>query len=295
MFIRMEDRQTTIRGRELGERLQSAMTASGFTGTDLARRLGWSSSRVSRLLSGKRGVPEVDVVRFMTVCGIAEQEQERLLELCREANTPGLLQQHGDRMPRQLRTLIDHEDKATRISQFEPNFVPGLLQTGDYARALIRSAVNVPGAEVEDRVEARLARQALFDRIPRVQCTFFLHEVALRIPVGAVDVMSEQLHHLLRMSVRSAISLRVVPVHVGGHAGLAGQFELMEFTRFQPVTYLDSETSSLFLEEPSETAAYRRVLAGLADNSLDEQQSRELIADLAVELYSVEEGHDERV
>lgn len=289
----MYDREPTIRGRELGEALQHAMVDAGFNVAQMAHKLDWSASRVSRLLSGKRGGTELDVVSFMAVCGVTGSRRERLLNLCRAANTKGWWQQHGDRMPKQLRTLVDHEDKAVRIGDFQPVILPGLLQTGDYARSLITETGNLPEDEIEERVAARLARQGLFSRRPPVQFAFFVHEFVLRLPIGGQDVMSDQLHHLLRMSVRPSITLRVVPAVVGGHAGIAGHFQLMEFTSFRPVVYLDSETSSLFLEEDAEITAYRRVLNGLADKALDEGQSRELIATLATSLYPVGEEDDE--
>lgn len=289
----MDDREPTIRSRELGEALRVAMDGAGFNAKQLADKLDWSPSRLSRLLSGKRGGTEMDVVSFLAVCGASAEERERLLGLCRQAGTPGWLQQHGDRLPKQLRTLVDHEDKAVRIGDYQPVIVPGLLQTGDYARAVMQETGNAPEHEIEDRVAARLARQALFSRRPAVEFTFFVHEFVLRLPVGGALVMSGQLHHLLRMSVRPSIRLRVVPASVGGHAGVAGQFKLMEFTSFRPIVYLDSETSSLFLEEPTEIAAYRRVLDGLADKALGEGQSKQLIADLAIELYPCEEDDDE--
>lgn len=291
----MDDREPTIRSRELGEALRAAMDGAGLNAKQLADKLDWSPSRLSRLLSGKRGGTEMDVVGFLAVCGVNADERERLLALCKQAGTPGWLQQHGDRLPKQLRTLVDHEDKAVRIGDYQPVMVPGLLQTGDYARALIIETGNAPDNEIEDRVAARLARQSLFSRRPPVHFTFFLHEFVLRLPVGGPAVMSEQLHHLLRMSVRPSIIVRIIPSAAGGHAGIAGQFKLMEFTSLRPVVYLDSETSSLFLEEPVEIAAYRRVLVGLADKALDEGQSRELIAALATELYPCEEDDDERL
>ncbi|MGH3435809.1 MAG: helix-turn-helix domain-containing protein [Sciscionella sp.] len=290
----MRDRESTIRSRELGDGLRVAMARAKLTGQDAARELGWSPSRVSRLLSGKRGGKDLDVSAFLAICGVKGRERQRLLRLCQEMDKAGWLQQHGSRLPKQLRTLIDHEDKAVSIGDFQATLVPGLLQTGEYARALIHGTGNVPDSEIDDRVAARLARQQLFSREHRAQFTYFIHEFALRLPIGGPEVMSEQLHHLLRMSVRPYLTLRVAPTSLGAHAGIAGQFKLMEFAEFKPVVYIDSETSSLFLEEPEEIAAYRRILAGLADSALDEGQSRELIARLATELYAEGEGDDER-
>ncbi len=269
------------------------MRRAGVSGSEIGRKLGWSQSRVSRILTGKRGGTEMEVVSILAICEVKGDERERLIRLARDQATPGWLQQHGDRLPKQLRTLIDHEDKAVSIGQFQPVVVPGLLQTGDYARELMTETGNAPADEIEDRVAARLARQSLISRRPPVQFDFFVHEFVLRLPIGGRAVMSDQLHHLLRLSVRPQVAIRVVPAAVGGHPAIAGQFEFMEFAEFKPVVYLDTETSCLFLEEPVEIAAYRRVLRGLANRALDEGQSRELIASLATELYPSGEDCDE--
>ncbi|MGH3618610.1 MAG: helix-turn-helix domain-containing protein [Pseudonocardiaceae bacterium] len=290
----MPHREPTIRSRELGDGLRQAMEAAGLTGKQAAAMLSWSPSFVSMLLTGKRQASEVDIAAFLGVCRVKGPQRDRLLALCRDQDTPGWFQQHGSRMPKQLVTLIDHENKAVTISAFEAVFVPGLLQTGEYARAVISRNVNVPPEEVQDRVAARLARQSLFSRDRPAAFTFYLHESVLRLPVGGPAVMSGQLRQLRWMSARSYLTLRVVPVALGAHAAMTGAFRLMEFAEFKPVAYLESETSSLFLERPEEIAAYRRILAALADTALSEGQSRELIAALATELYPDGEDHDDR-
>ncbi|MGH3935012.1 MAG: helix-turn-helix domain-containing protein [Pseudonocardiaceae bacterium] len=290
----MPHREPTIRSRELGEGLREAMKQAGLSGKHAAALLDVTPSYVSMLLAGKRGASEVDIAAFLGVCRVKGAERDRLLALCREQDTPGWFQQHGSALPKQLATLIDHENKAVTISAFEAVGVPGLLQTGEYARAVISRVVNVPPGEVDDRVAARLARQSLFSRHRPPRFTFYLHESALRLPVGGAAVMAEQLRHLHRMSARSYLSLRVVPIALGAHAAMTGAFYLMEFAEFKPVAYLESETSSLFLEKPDEIAAYRRILAALADTALSEGQSRELIAALATGLYANGEDHDDR-
>ncbi len=270
------------------------MQQARLNGKQVAHQLDWSPSWVSRLLSGKRNVNQSHVAAILALCRVTGAERERLLALCQDQHTPGWLQQYGSRLPRQLRTLIDHEDKAVAISDFQAMMVPGLLQTGDYARALIRDPRTVPADEVADRVSARLARQRLFTRERPARFTFFIHELVLRLPVGGPAVMSDQLHHLLRMSVRPYLTLRVVPAALGAHAGIAGHFKLLEFAEFKPVVYLDSQTSCLFLEEPTEIAAYQHILATLAGTTLNEGESRELIATLATELYPDREDHDDR-
>jgi transcriptional regulator with XRE-family HTH domain len=282
----MPDHEPTIRSRELGEGLRRAMEYAGLNGQQVAHQLGLSPSWVSRLVSGKRNASAVQVSAFLAVCRVTGEERDRLLELCDDQHTPGWFQQHGSRLPQQLMTLIDHENKAIAISEFQPTLVPGLLQTGDYARALFKEAGRAPVSEIDGRVAARLARQSLFSRDRPPRFTFLIHEFVLRLPVGSAAVMSEQLHHLLRMAVRPYLTLRVVPAALGAHAATAGWFTLMEFAEFKPVAYLESETASVFLELPVEIDAYRSILAALAEAALGEEESRELIAALATELYA---------
>jgi transcriptional regulator with XRE-family HTH domain len=290
----MREQEPTVRSRELGDGLRQAMKQAELNGKQAAHLLGWSPSWVSRLLSGKRGATELDVAAFLGVCRVKGPERDRLLALCQEQHTPGWFQQHGSRLPKQLVTLIDHENKAVAIGDFQSMIVPGLLQTGEYARAVISRVINVPADEVDDRVAARLARQSVFSRDRPASFSFYLHESVLRTPVGGPEVMADQLNYLLRMSARRHLALRVVPISLGAHAAMAGSFTLMEFAEFKPVAYLESETSSVFLEKPVEIQAYRNILGALADTALGEGESRQLIATLATELSADREDHDDR-
>lgn len=290
----MQDREPTIRSRELGEGLRRAMHNAGLTGKDVARLLDLSPSWVSRLISGKRNVTAVQASAFLAVCRAPSAERERLLELCDEQHTPGWFQQHGSRLPLQLVTYIDHENKAVAVGAFESTVMPGLLQTGDYTRALLKEAGRVPADEIDARVAARLARQSLFSRDRPARFTFYLHEFVLRLPVGGPAVMADQLQQLQRLSLRPYLTLRVVPASLGAHAATAGSFILMEFAEFKPVVYLESETSSLFLEKPVEIAAYQDILESLAQTALGEGESRQLIATRATELSADREDYNDR-
>jgi transcriptional regulator with XRE-family HTH domain len=285
----MEDRDTTVRSRELGEGIRAAMKKTKLNGNDIARKMGWSASKVSRLLSGKRGARPTDVAAVLALCSVIGTERERLLKLCEEQEIPGWLQQHGPHLPKQLRTLMDHEQTMLRNNQLEIVVIPGMLQTADYAAAVMRGDGLLPVEEIEGRVSARLSRQSILARPRPAEFVYFIHEFALRLPVGGPVVMSDQLHELLRVSIRPHVTLRVVPTTAGAFPGMAGAFQLMEFAEHRPVNYLEGQTTALFLEEPGEIATYRRAIQLLAGIALTEGQSREMIATLATELYSTEE------
>ncbi|GAA4546043.1 helix-turn-helix domain-containing protein [Amycolatopsis samaneae] len=289
----MADHETTVKSRELGEGLRRVIEAAGLTGKEVARHLGCSPSEVSRMLTGKRAVKEKEVAHLLGLCRVSGKEKERLEALCREANRPGWYQQHGSRLPPQLRTYLDHEDKAVTIHDFQALLLPGSLQTADYARAVITRIVNIPAEEVDERVATQMARQEIFSRPRPAKFVFYVHEFVLHLPVGGKNVMSDQLHHLLRMSVRPYIALRVLPASFGAHAGTAGSFTLMEFQHINPVVYVESVTSTNFMEEPEEITAYQQIVAALAKSALSEAQSMDRIRSLAIELSGTREEHDD--
>lgn len=270
------------------------MERAQLNGKQVAELLDWSESRVSRLLNGRRGATEVEVATFLAVCGITGEERAHLLSLCKEQGVRSWFQQFGSRLPRQVRTYVDHENKATRITYFQAQVIPGILQTNEYARAVFARSGTVPAGEIEDRVAARAARQIIFSRHDRPEFRFFIHEFALRLPVGGTEVMSEQLHHLLRLSVRPYITIKVIRTAFGAHGGSAGSFTLLESPEYKSVVYLEGETSGLFLEKPEEIAAYRSVVSELSSAALDERESNELIATLAIDLYSDREDQHDR-
>jgi transcriptional regulator with XRE-family HTH domain len=281
-----------IRSRQLGERLLQRMTEKHWGVREMSRRLEMSAQWVSSVTRGLHRPDPVHLARFLTVLGVRGAEYRELMALGDEMRKPGLLEQHGDRLPIQVRTLVWHEERASAIADFQSSIMPGLLQSAGYARALIVETGSVPAAdEIDERVFARTSRQVILDKRPQVDFRFFIHEFALRLPIGR-SIMFTQLTRLSELADRQNISIRVVPAARGGHAALSGHFQLIESPEFPSIVYLDSEVSSLFLEEPHEIRAYRRVLEGLDRAAIDEAQSREFIADLADKLYSSGAGHD---
>jgi transcriptional regulator with XRE-family HTH domain len=272
----------TVRARELGLALRRAVQATGMGGKQLARQLGFSETKISNIYNGKRHPSEVDVSAILALCGIKGPARDNLLKLTREAHEPGWWQEYDDRLPARLQTLIDYEDSAITITNFSTDLVPGLLQVPDYARALMQ-AVAIPDEEIESRIEARIRRHELFNRRWPPRFTFTINEYALCRTGAGQEVMSDQVHHLLRMSVRGYVQIRIIPERVGFHAGV-NPFHLMEFTELHPVVHVESDTSVLFLERKETTSAYRRKADALARVALTEGQSKDWIASLANEL-----------
>lgn len=270
----MTGRHTTTRSRQLGAELKRVRERTDYSARDLARALGWSESKVSRMESGERGASEVAVATYLAYFRVVGPEMDRLLAMCRDIWAKDWL------LPQELRTLTTHETTATLINQYEPLVVPGLLQTESYATALFRLAGRVPEDSIEPRVRARLERQNLLRREFGVEINFFVPEQVFRTPVGSARVMNEQLLHIVLVSARPWCRVRIVPPAFP--LGVLGSpFQLMDYRNHHPVAYVENQTHSLFLEAPGDIRTYRAVLQKLKEVTLDEGQSRELLASLA--------------
>ena len=276
----MNDRHTTTRSRQLGTELKRVRERTGYSARDLARALGWSESKVARMENGERGASEVAVATYLAYLRVVGPELDRLIVLCREIWAKDWLQPHGEVIPEELRTLVTHETTATLINQYEPLVVPGLLQTESYAAALFRAADLLPAEAIDLRVQARLERQNLLRREWGVDLNFFIPEQVLRATLGSSRVMNEQLLHMALISSRPWCSIRVVPVSFP--AGVLGSpFQLMEYSNHGSVAYVENQTHSMFLENPEDIRTYRAVLTKLKAITLNEGQSRDLLASLA--------------
>ncbi|MFL6144409.1 MAG: helix-turn-helix domain-containing protein [Labedaea sp.] len=282
-------RESTARTRELGAELRRVREAARYTGKELAWKLGWSPSKVSRMETGDRGTSEMDAAVYAAFCGAIGDDLHRLLGLAQVVDDNHWLQVRGERLPDELRSLIALETTAEIITYYEPLVIPGLLQIEDYARAVFRETGVLPAESVESRVRIRMDRQRLLNRRNPPEVTFFVHENALRTPVGNIEIMHEQILHLLLAGAAPPCQLRVVPASSGARTGLTGAFIWMAHRAHNPVIYVEHLTTSLFLEGRDEVLAYRRRLEQLQVVALDVGQSRAYLAALASE-YDREEG-----
>jgi hypothetical protein len=234
----------------------------------------------------------VDIAALLAKCDVVGDRRDELLELAERAFEPSWWLEYGLNLPMRLTTLSDHEDAAIAIIGFETGLIPGLLQTKSYMTALMESLPIIPKGEIEERVELRMMRQDIHDHSKPPKCRFFLDEQTVTRTGAGREIMSEQVHHLLRMAVRPNIEIRVVPDAVGFHGGRL-PFHLMEFAELNPVVYLENLNSAAFLEQKDTVAGYRSIVADLERVALDEGQSRAWLASVATALGQPREEHDE--
>jgi hypothetical protein len=290
----MKENDATPRGREIGLILQRAAKERRMTGADIARWLDWSESKVSRLLNGKHPCTHDDVLAVVTATRLRGEERARALHLAGQVAEPEWVQQFGRRLPPELRTLASYEAAAAGIVDFETSFIPGLLQTPDYARALIRATAAIPADEVDDRIAARMRRRNIMLRSgPKPpDCAFYLDEHAVTRVGPGRGVMCRQVHHLLQTATRSNVQIRIVPERQGFHAGQR-PFHLMTFLDLKPVVHLESDTSVQFVQRTETVETYQEISNKLARVALSQGESREWLARVARALGpSREERHD---
>lgn len=261
-------------GREFGNGVRAAIESTGLTQRRLAELLGWQEAKLSDMVSGKGGVTEAEVRELLAYCRTPLAERERLVDLFREQGSV-YLRFTDDGVPDQVLTLINQEKEAIEIIDWSMILVPGLLQIYDYIAAVTAKAQTVSEQSLSKTVAARAARAEILEH--NRSFTFFVHEQALLLPVGGEEVWREQLAHLLRLSVRTYISIRVVPRSVGVHAGVTGDFRLMKFSKYPPVVYIDSVKCCLFFDDTETVDTYENILKDLAGVALDEEESRAVI------------------
>ncbi|MFE4516983.1 helix-turn-helix domain-containing protein [Kitasatospora sp. NPDC056783] len=279
----------TVRRRMLGAELRRIREGLNLKVDDVAARLGWHQSKVSRLENGRHGVKANEVEILLDVYEVSDPEtREALAALAREGKRRVWWQPYSDVISKHYASFISFEAEAVSIRNFESSLIPGLLQTADYARAVIRQIESdAKPDEVNALVDVRLARQnATLRREDPLKLWAIIDEAALRRSVGGASVMAKQLHQLVAASREPHVLLQVVPFAAGAHPGVHGPFVILEFPvrGDLDVVYTDGLASSLYLERDDDVATYSQAFDRLRAAALDFGPSRRLITQIAKEL-----------
>ncbi|SEN08757.1 helix-turn-helix domain-containing protein [Actinacidiphila rubida] len=269
----------TVRRRRLGSELRKLREQKGMTAEEVAARLLVSQSKISRLENGRRSISQRDV---RDLCGVYGVEDVRivdsLMQMAKESRQQGWWHAFGD-IPYSV--YIGLETEAASLRVFEPQVVPGLLQTPAYASAVI--AGNLPEAtseQVDKRVNVRMRRQErITDDETPLRMWAVIDEAALCRKVGDNATMREQLTHLVRLSHLPHVTVQVLPFEAGAHPGLSGQFAVLEFTDATDATvvYLEGVNSDLYLEKDTDVQAYSVMYEHLRAQALSAELSRTFI------------------
>ena len=278
----------TVRRMLVGARLRRLRTELGLTREEAAQAIRASEWKIHRLENGQVGFKDRDIIDLLALYQLTDPaEVADFLTLTREANTPGWWQHYGDVLPSWFRTYVDLEQAATLIRTYEGQFVPGLLQTDDYMRAVVRGAhLEESGDEVGRRVRLRMARQILLTRDGPPRLWAVVDEAALRRPVGGKDVMRGQLERLIEATKLPNVTLQILPFASGAHPAMVGSFSVLRFPdeELPDIVYLEHLTSALYLNKPDEVDQYLHVMESICVRAAAPDQTVELLDQILAEL-----------
>ncbi|MFD0304372.1 helix-turn-helix domain-containing protein [Streptomyces sp. NPDC127119] len=293
-YLERSEPAPTLLKMLVGVQLSGFREDAGLAQDQAARSLGFSGAKLSRIESGKGRKPptETDVRALLRLYGTDEYEASVLLKLLHRAGEPGWWQRYDKRlMPEWFERLVGLQEAAAAIRTFEIQYVPGLLQTPAYTRAVVeRGLPNAPAAEVHRRVELRMRRAQLLHREDAPQLWAIIDESVLLRVLGSREAMREQLSHLIDMSQRPHVVLQIVPLDVTNASAPAIPITYLRFGGLDlpDVVYLEHIRSAHFLEDRDETEEYRLTLDRLADEALTPRASLEMLRTTTEQRYGPE-------
>jgi transcriptional regulator with XRE-family HTH domain len=267
----------------LGRQLQALREKAGLSYEEAAEAIFASSFTIRRMEKAEGGLRPNKVKGLLMAYGITDvREIDAFLALARDASTPGWWHNYGDVLPPWFRVFPGLEEAADLIRGYEPQFIPGLLQTEDYARAL--TAVGFPDApaeETERRVTLRMARQQLLTRPDPPRLWAVIDETVLRRPVAGPDVMRAQLDRLIEAAALPNVTLQVLPFTAGPHRAMYGMFYLFRFPapELPDVVYGENMTSAFYLDKPEDVTSYQEAMDRISAQAAPAGQTRKILRD----------------
>ena len=272
---------STARRIILGVRLRRLREAADISRAEAGFAIRSSESKISRLELGRVSFKERDVSDLLTMYGVSDpDERELFLDMVRRSNEPGWWHRYSDMLTDWFQDYLGLEESASRIQTCEMHFLPGLLQTEDYARAIAtRGWSEIPTERAERLVAVRMRRQALLARPDAPKLWAVIDESVLHRPIGGRQVMLAQLDHLLELTKRPNITLQVLPFNLSGYAA-EGSFTLLRFgePELPDVVYIEHLNGALFLDKRADAELYSRVFDRLTVDAEIPDHSRQLLA-----------------
>ena len=277
----------TVRRMLVGSQLRRLRMQRGLTREQAGEAIRASEWKIHRLENGQVGFKERDLVDLLGLYGVTDAvEIASLITLAREASQPGWWQQYGDVLAAWFRAYVDLESAASLIRCYEGQLVPGLLQTEDYARSVIRGALEDRPEEIERRVGLRMARQTLLGRPDAPRLWVVLDEAALRRPVGGRKVMRAQLQRLIQATEMPNVILQVIRMQAGAHPAMVGAFSILRFADpdLPDVVYVEHLTNALYLDKREDVERYLHVMEAISVRAEAPGRTAEILDEIVREV-----------
>ncbi|MFD0206006.1 MULTISPECIES: helix-turn-helix domain-containing protein [Saccharothrix] len=274
----------TIRLRRLAGQLRRLRDDTGLRREDVEERTGLHSTTLYRIETARSRPQYRTLDMLLKLYGVPTDEHLRLKALYKQSAGEGWIQPWHEDLREEYTTYISFEREAHGVRNYAGMFIPGLLQTEDYARAMVYGVLyTISKAQVEDRVRARMERQALLTKERPIKLWAIIDEAALHYEVGGQEVMSAQLDHLLEASTAPDTTIQVVPFSAGAHLGLPGQFVILDFDDplDTDLVYIDSQAGEIFLESDTDIERFRDSFDHLVAVAKSPDDSVKLIAEIA--------------
>ncbi|MGH3822505.1 MAG: helix-turn-helix domain-containing protein [Pseudonocardiaceae bacterium] len=275
----------TTRLRRLAAEMRRLRERSGMTREDVGERTSINETTIYRLETARVQRPQQrTLMALLDLYGVVDPHRADLLELARNGAQQGWLQPYHSELPELYTTYIGFEAEARSVSTYESLLVPGLLQTEDYARAVVTAGLPMASEhEVQQRVQARIERQFLFSKPEPVKLWAIMDEAALHRQVGGAEVMRTQLSHLIKSASGPHVTLQVIPYSAGAHAGMPGSFVLLDFPNpaDPEVVHIDSLAGDLFLEKEADLRRYHLLFEHLRAVAASPELTTKMLASLA--------------
>jgi transcriptional regulator with XRE-family HTH domain len=278
-------RTPTVRLRRLSAELRRLRAESNVTRERVSEQTGINGATLYRIETAQVRPQRRTLIALLDLYGVDDPHRSEVLGLLADLGQPAMLQLPSDDLPDALRSYLTFEAEARALRNYESLFIPGLLQTEEYARAAVRhDALAFSAKEVEERVQTRMERKTLLTKEEPLELWAIVDEAAIRRLVGGAEVMRDQLHHLLSLVEQlPQLTFQVVPFDVGAHPGMNGEFVMMEFAGAEEpeVVYMEGIHGALFLDAETDIRRYTRVFDNLRAVALGPDQSASLIATAA--------------
>ncbi|WP_055568005.1 MULTISPECIES: helix-turn-helix transcriptional regulator [Streptomyces] len=272
----------------LGRRLQDLRESAGLKREEAAKVLRVAPATVRRMETAEVALKIPYLQLLLKSYGVADDEADAFVMLAEEANKPGWWQRFHDILPGWFSMYVSLEGAASLIRSYEPHFVPGLLQTEEYARGVMRSGAigQTRPTDIERYVALRMERQALLTREDAPRLWVVMDETALRRPVGDAEVMRNQIDRLLEAAELPHVTLQVATFAAGPHPGTFGPFVLFRFAMAElpDMVYSEYLTGAVYLDARTEVATHLEVMDRMAAQAATAQRTKEILRDLRKEL-----------